>query len=179
MGFKVLGWMIVTCTRLSLVCSDPQNHLWLPGPGIEPRLLAPVGGGEGGGKHDTIAVKTCLVWSTTFYSECLIVAGFNWTTEGYFYVESRRSKKTDWADAEMEYQNFGSNIDLARLDLCVHLCSSIKIDDLKKLLKELLWSCGKTIRQKIPKCQLCFGWGKEYFWQEKLRWEWGYPGNLG
>ena len=79
----------------------------------------------------------------------------------------------------MECQNFGSNIDLATLDLCVHLCSSIKIDDLKKLLKELLWSGGKTIRQKIPKCQLCFGWGKEYFWQEKLRWEWGYPGNLG
>ena len=32
------GW-IVACILLSLVCNDPQSHLWLPGPGIEPGSL--------------------------------------------------------------------------------------------------------------------------------------------
>ena len=40
-SFKSQGGSVITCTLLSLACNDPQSHLWLPGPGIEPELLAP------------------------------------------------------------------------------------------------------------------------------------------
>ena len=40
-GFQSQGGSIITCILLSLVCNVPQSHLWLPGPGIEPRSLIP------------------------------------------------------------------------------------------------------------------------------------------
>ena len=35
--FQSQGGSVIACALLSLVCNDPQSHLWLPGLGIEPR----------------------------------------------------------------------------------------------------------------------------------------------
>ena len=39
--FQSQGGSVIACALLSLVCNNPQSHLWLPGLGIEPGLLAP------------------------------------------------------------------------------------------------------------------------------------------
>ena len=39
--FQSQGGSVVTYALLSLVCNNPQSHLWLPGLGIKPGWLAP------------------------------------------------------------------------------------------------------------------------------------------